>query len=383
MKVIHVFTILTTPKSFFDGQFRYLVNHGQEIWVTTSSVIDSDFSERNSINYVRLPIERKIAPLSDFRSIISLIRLIRKEKFDVVVGHTPKGAMVAMIAALLAGTRARVYYRHGLIYTTATGVKRYIFKTVERLTSMCANRIVNVSDSLCKLAITDNLNNKSKQTLIGHGTCSGIDAKTLFNPKKINEDRLLKFKNLYHLADDCFVIGFCGRLCKDKGIIELIEGFIEFRNLHSELYPKLLLVGPHDERDILPDGIKLIIDTDADIIATGFMQKTDLPYMYSLMDVFVFPSFREGFGMCVIEASAMQCPVLVSKSHGCVDSILEGKTGEYINLSSQGVTNGIVSMLSKEKRLMYGKNGRSWVINNFDYSVLWPKILDFYNTCCK
>lgn len=136
MKSLHVFTVISTPISFFDEQFKFLSTHGQQICVVSSSEEDSTFSERNSITYRQIDIKRKISPFSDVKVIVSLVRLIRQEKFDIVVGHTPKGAMVAMIAAKLAGVKTRIYYRHGLIYTTATGLKRTIFKTVERLTAV-------------------------------------------------------------------------------------------------------------------------------------------------------------------------------------------------------------------------------------------------------
>ncbi len=138
MKVLHVFTIINTPRSFFDDQFKYLSEHGQEIHVVTDSPEDVDFTQRNNIMYHQLPISRSISPFTDLKTIGALSRLIKKEKFDVVVGHTPKGAMVAMMSAKLSGVKSRIYYRHGYIYTTAKGMMRGLLKTIERVTAKCS-----------------------------------------------------------------------------------------------------------------------------------------------------------------------------------------------------------------------------------------------------
>ena len=381
MKVLHVFTIIGTPKAFFDGQFRYLSINGHEIHVVSDSPEDIEFSRRNSIRYYQISIERKINPFTDLSSIKDLIKLIKKEKYDIVVGHTPKGAMVAMIAAKIAGVNARIYYRHGLIYTTAKGFKRIILKTVEQFTAAFSTHIVNVSHSINKLAIKDHLNSDRKQNVIGAGTCGGIDTENVFNPELVSESENKKLKELVGIPKDDFVVGFCGRICKEKGIRELIDGFNRF--ILTNPKSKLLLIGSFDNRDILPDKYKIEIESNPNIISTGRIDKSKLPLYYSIMDVFVFPSYREGFGMCVIEASAMKIPILVSRSHGCVDSIREHKTGEYVDISPLGIMAGLEKMKNASFRKILGEEGRKFVVDNFENKVMWPKILNMYNNVIK
>lgn len=376
-KILHVFTIMMTPLTFFDGQFKYLGDNGQRIWVVSSSEENVDFSGRNNINYRQFDIKRRISPFADIKAIASLALFMRREDFDIVVGHTPKGAMIAMIAARIAGVRTRIYYRHGLIYTTATGFKRWLFKTVEQFTSLFATHIVNVSPSLSDLAINDHLNPERKQTVLGRGTCGGIDAKNLFDPSLVSTEDKDNEKALLGISKKDFVIGFCGRICKEKGIRELIDGFNIFKNRHPG--SKLLLVGPFDTRDILPDKYKVELICNPDIITTGGVEKARLPLLYSLMDVFVFPSYREGFGMSVIEASAMKVPVLVSRSHGCVDSFVEHKTGEHVEISAEGIFHGLENMKDPGLRHLMGEHGRNFVVENFDHSVMWPKISEMFS----
>lgn len=378
MNVLHVFTQSSTAQAFFDGQFRFLSENGHQITIVAGTEPTTEFCVNNKVLFKKIDIARRVDIKADIISIKNLIGLIKKEKYDAVFGHTPKGALVAMCAAWLSGVKIRVYYRHGLIYTTATGIRRYIFKTVEKLTSRLATQIINVSPSLSKLALKDGLNNDQKQTVIGVGTCGGIDTRNLFNPASLSDDNQIKLKQ--SIVGECdFVIGFCGRLCHDKGIPELVDGFKLFRSKHPEIKAKLLLIGSYDKRDVLEESIRKEISDNPDIVATGRQSKSNLPSLYSIMDLFVFPSYREGFGMSVIEASSMQVPVLVSRSHGCIDSIQENVTGQYIEISSKSISDGIENLYfnpNECKRL--GQNGRSFVMENFEQSVLWPKINNLY-----
>ena len=383
MKVLHVFTLVSTAKAFFNGQFKYLSDIGHDIHIAASPGDISEFCKQNNVKFHPVEIARRIDFSADLNSIKELSDLLSREKYDMIVGHTPKGALISMLAGKKCNVPIRVYYRHGLIYTTARGLKRQIFKAVERLTSSLATHIINVSQSLSDLAIQDHLNNEKKQQIIGSGTCGGIDTHNLFNPVLVDKKELELIKSKYQLNNTGFIIGFCGRLCRDKGIEELVEGFKLFHKRNSAISTKLLLIGGYDQRDILKSSVKEEIETNSHIINTGRIPHSDLPLYYSLMDVFVFPSYREGFGMSVIEASSMEVPILVSRSHGCINSILEGVTGKYINISAKDICDGLEDMFANPNRKKYGEAGREWVTENFDYSVMWPLIAQIYDEIAK
>lgn len=380
MKILHIFTLFSTAHSFFDGQFEYLSDHGYNLHLICSAAKQqNDFILRNKLKYNPVEISRSVSPIADIKAIWKICRYINKEEIDVVIGHTPKGALLGMIASFIMRVPRRVYYRHGLIFTTATGLKRLILKKEEQFVSMLANRIINVSPSLGKLAVDEHLNGAFKQQEIGSGTCGGIDATHKFNPNKLDSSLLKKIRTQQGLESNDFVIGFCGRLCKDKGVVELIEGYRLFQSNHPELSVKLLLLGGFDERDILPSDIKKEITNNRKIIFTDYITE-NIEYYYQLMDIFVFPSYREGFGMSVLEASSMEKPILVSKSHGCVDSIRNGVTGYYITLSSRGIADGLDRILDPNHRQQMGNSGRKFVLQNFDYQVMWPQVLAFYQS---
>ena len=379
MKLIHVFSIFGTAESFFDGQFKYLTDQGYEIVVVSSDAPNTDaFCKRNGVRFVPLNIPRSVSPMAIVKAVKSICSLIRKEKADAVFGHTPVGALCAMIAARLCGVKNRVYYRHGLIYTTMKGLKHTIFKAEEKFVASLATSVINVSHSLSKLAVADGLNKSEKQYVIGHGTCGGIDAQNIFNPSLVDADKLLILKKKLGLNDADIVFGFCGRICNDKGIPELVDAFELFQKLHSNIKAKLLFIGRFDTRDGISEEKKQQIESNSEIVISGHIDKVEIPYYYSMLDVFVFPSHREGFGMCVVEASAMEKPILDSRAHGCVDAIVEHETGEYIDLSADGICKGMELMLDEELREKLGKSGRKRVLEWYDFQMMWPLVSDLY-----
>ncbi|MFV0587857.1 glycosyltransferase [Bacteroides reticulotermitis] len=384
MKLIHVFSIFTTPQSFFDGQFGYLTKQGYEIvLVSSDDPAAIRFAEVNGLKFVPVEIPRSISLVTIIKAIRCICRLIKAEKADAVFGHTPVGALCAMIAARRCGVKKRVYYRHGLIYTTMTGIKRAIFKKEEQFVARLATDVINVSHSLAKLAVTDHLNSDKKQHVIGHGTCGGIDAQNIFNPALLDNSKVEFLRSKIGLEEANIVFGYCGRICNDKGIPELVDGFEMFQKLHPNVKVKLLFIGGFDTRDGVSEGKKRQIETNKDIIISGHISKGEIPYYYTLLDCFVFPSHREGFGMCVVEASAMKVPILDSKAHGCVDAIVEHETGEYIDLSAEGICKGMELMLDVDLRKYLGKRGREIVLERYDFRVMWPLISGLYDKILK
>ncbi len=384
MKLVHVFTVFATVEMFFEGQFKYLTEQGYEIVVVSSDSPNADaFCRRNGIRFAPIEIPRSVSPIKIAKVIKQLCTLIRKEKADAVFGHTPVGALCAMLAAKLCRVKNRVYYRHGVIYTTMQGLRRSIFKAEEKFVARLATSVISVSQSLSKLALDDSLNRAAKQQVIGHGTCGGIDAQNIFNPQLIDEAKLHKLKSDLGLGDADIVFGFCGRLCKDKGTPELVEAFEMFRRRHPDLKAKLLFIGKMDERDILQRSVKDAIAGSKDILLSGWISKYDIPYYYAMLDAFVFPSHREGFVISVLEASAMEKPVVVSRAHGCVDAIVEHETGEYIELSPAGICEGMELMLDADLRKRLGENGRKSVLRWYDAKIMWPLVGELYKNLLR
>lgn len=369
--VLHIVSVFFSVPIFFGDQFKHFYKKGFDMHVICSPNSEIKFhSFEHKYKYKEIPIKRSISICQDLVSLIKIVKYIKTNKIDTVVGHTPKGALLAMIGARIAQVPERVYFRHGLLYETSTGFKRWLLISLERLTAFCSTKIVCVSPSLFEKSLVDKLNQRYKQLVLGRGTCGGIDAISKFNPENILQDKLNNYRKIYNISKDNFVIGFCGRIVKDKGIVDLV---LAFKNIEKKYNVKLLLVGGFEDRDVLPKGIINEIISNENIIMTGFVYD-DIEYFYSLMSLFVLPSYREGFGLSVLEASAMQIPVLTTAVTGCIDSIINTKTGFYISNTVESIEENIVRMINYENLKSIGVQGREFVVEHFDNKILWEII---------
>ena len=372
-RILHVVNIYFVLPYFIGDQFKYFKSKGYDMFVACSqSEFLADFAKEKGFEYIETPVNRSISIGQDFKSIRAICRFIKDNEIGIIVGHTPKGGLLAMIAGWLCRVPNRIYFRHGLVYETSHGLKRFILKTVDRLASFCATKVVCVSSSVLKRSIEDKLAPAKKQLILGKGTCNGVDTENVFNPTLIQDKRLTDLREKYGIQSSDFVIGYSGRLVKDKGIIELVSAFERLKNAER---CKLLLVGMFEERDALPDEIKNHILNDNRIIYTGFING-GMEYYYSLMNVYVLPSYREGFPTGVLEAQAMEIPVITTRVTGCCDSIVEGMTGLFTSHDISDMTDKLDAI--RLHHAIDGKNGRKWVQENFDCCLIWKEIEKLY-----
>lgn len=372
-KVLHVITVSFVINHFFGKQFLYLKKKtGNEYHLACS--YSKDFIDlSNQLNFIPFEVEitRRISPLKDIAAIIKLYIYIKKNKITKVIGHTPKGALVAMIASYFARLSDRIYFRHGLIYETRFGYKKIILKNIERLTGFLATQVVCVSNSVKILSEKDKLNSPQKNIVLGLGTCNGIDTLGKYNPNfiDINEKKMLESK--LDIGGHK-IVGYVGRLVKDKGIDELILAWEKI----IEKYPKvkLLLVGPIENRDEISSYSKNFIFTNQSVIFTDYVSDAS-PY-FSLIDIFILPTFREGFPTVALEASSMEIPVLITKATGCTEAIVDGWSGKFITHSIDDIAEKVLFYLNNEAiAKQHGKQGRIFVSDNFEEKFIWDSLV--------
>ena len=371
--ILHVVNIYFVLPYFIGDQFKYFKEKGYNMNVVCSpSEYLSDYAQKQGFEYLESPVNRNISIGQDFDSIRNICKFIKKQKIDIVVGHTPKGGLLAMIAGWLMRVPVRIYVRHGLVYETSKGLKRFMLMSVDRLASFCSTKVVCVSPSVLRKSIEDHLGPPKKQMIWHKGTCNGIDTLNHFNPAEIVPTRLTDLKARYGIGEEDFVIGYSGRLVKDKGIIELVHAFDKLQQADN---CKLLLVGMFEERDALPEDIQERILNDSRIIYTGFING-GMEYFYSMMDIYVLASYREGFPTGVLEAQAMEKPVITTRVTGCCDSIIDGRTGFFVNNTAEDIAEKIDKI--RLDKVIDGCEGRKGVIENFDSRLVWKEIEKLY-----
>ena len=240
--------------------------------------------------------------------------------------------------------------------------------------AICKNSTMIQPDSFGNLEFCrkEGFYNESNSCVIWNGSAKGIDLSAYDITKK--QEYSEEIKKQYGINKDDIVIGFVGRLGREKGCNEL---FTSFRNIKKD-YPnaKLLFVGPIEKEETIDPELLDYFRTCDDIIKTGRVSGVER-YM-SAMDVFTLPSYREGFGMSVVEASAMGVPVVTTKYPGPSGAMKESITGLCVDVKdAEGLEKSLRDLIeNKEKATEMGRNGRDFVVNSFDQKIFIDKYME-------
>ncbi len=328
---------------------------------------------------ISVPMEREIRPFRDLVSLFKLYRALKAVRPDVVDVSTPKAGLLGAMAAWFAGVSCRVYTLRGLRLETATGIKRWILWLAEWIACTCSHRVVPVSESLRLRAIELRLVSPRKARSLGNGSC-GVDIEH-FTPTNRGTKKVAQLRQGLGLTGSETVIGFVGRFVKDKGMRELVEAFRELSLSRSDL--RLLLVGDFESGDPVEAEVRQYIESDPSVLRPGFVTDT-APY-YSLMDVFVLPTHREGFPGVPLEAQACEVPVVTTNATGAVDSVQHGVTGFIVPVNdTKALTQAIDTLLSNPRlRVGMGRAGRKWMQQEFRPEVIWQAHAKMYREMLK
>lgn len=323
-KICFVTTISGTIKAFLLDFAQYLVEkNGYDV----TFICDNDESmysyTNDHIHYIPISIKRGIG--FDGLSVIrQLEKIFRDNCFDIVQYATPNASFYASIAAKKIGVKNRLYTHWGSRYMGyGRGVSRWLFKTLEKTT--CENSTVIETESLSLLdySVKDGLYPKDKASVIWNGSACGVKLENYDLSQR--EVWRTKIRAQYNIPDESVVFGWCGRITRDKGHNELFEAFRRLNNENKKA--RLLVVGSYDNVDTIDAELFKWAQESEEVIFTGSVPSIEVPEYYSAMDVFCSLSYREGFGLVVIEAASMRLPAIVTNVPGQIDTIISGETG--------------------------------------------------------
>ncbi len=355
---------------FYKGLLDYFVDKGFEITVITSP--DKQFINKLSprVQYVYIPMIRGISPLKDLWALIRLIGVLKNKRFDIIQYCTPKAAFLGSIASWLCRIPVRLYLMWGIYYTSQAGLLRIVMKMIEKLSCFFSTHISPDSFGNYYFAINEGLCSAGKISVVGEGSASGIDLDR-FNPDRL-QDKRVEIRKSLNIHSGSIVVGFIGRLCRDKGINELVLVFEELAKKNVALY--LLLVGPMEaEIHEFEKSVQYMLQYNQNILRVGYQDKPE--EFLAAMDIFVLPSYREGFGSVNIEASAMSLPVVSTDTPGTRSSVLDSETGLLVPAKSVDRLKEALETLIDNKGLRerMGKAGNQWE-KKFEQKSLWEKI---------
>lgn len=375
--LLHVVTVASSL-DFLKGQARYVSEHGFDVHIVASPDHDlmSRFATTEGASAHEVPMSRTIAPLEDLRSLFRLWSLIARLRPDIVHAGTPKGGFLGMVAAALNRVPVRIYHIHGIRSMTATGWLKVVLQSTEWLACLLSTRVLCVSPSTREAAIAAHLCPAKKAVVLGSGSCNGVDALGRFDPGRDNRLPHADLRQHLKLPPTGLVLGFVGRVVRDKGIAELAVAWRDLAARFPDLY--LVLVGPPEQGDPVSPEVLHDLENHPRVRFVAAVTET-APY-YSLMDVVVLPSYREGLPNVLLEAAAMRLPTVATRVPGCTDAIVDGVTGTLVPpYSGQALAEAIAAYLhSPGLRRKHGAAGREHVLRDFDPEALWRKVLTLY-----
>lgn len=370
-KLLRLTTADISLNALLKGQLRYLSQYFEVVGVASDTGVLQQVAEREGVRVVDVPMHREISLWADCKSLWSLIKLFRRERPDIVHANTPKASLLGMVAAMLCGVPHRIYLVTGLRFETTHGILRLILKTMERITCLCATKVIPEGDGVKATLLRERITRKPMQKIL-NGNINGIDLAWFDRTEEVMD----KAANVRGENTD-FTFVFIGRMVRDKGINELVEAFDRLSREQTDV--RLRLVGRfEDELDPVPIQTKERIEHNEKIVFEGY--QTDVrPYLVA-SDVLVLPSYREGFPNVILQAGAMGLPVIVTDINGSDEVVEQGVNGVIIPKKSADELYHAMSqmVLKRERTTQMASVARGMVASRFDQQELWRAIVEMY-----
>lgn len=369
-KICFVTTASGTLKAFVLNTAKYI--HENTDWdITFICNYDKQFEEKlpDCIHYIPVKMERGIN-LGGIKAIAELKRIFKREKFDLIQYSTPNASLYASVAGKLAKVPVRLYCQWGMVFVGFSGIKRRIFKLMEKFICKLSTWIEPDSKSNLKFSHEQGLYPEDKGSVIWNGSASGVNLQKFDISQK--SDYRKAIRSQYQISEDAFVYGFVGRITRDKGINELLSAFKQLSPENSYL----MLVGSEEINKNIDFDLFNWSKSAENVIYTG---STSVVEQYlSAMDVYILPSYREGFGSGVIEAEAMGLPVIVSNIPGPTDAMLKDETGLVVEKADVRSLKEAMEIIRNDRELYQSlaSNTLAFAENNFEQGKLFEHILD-------
>lgn len=305
------------------GQVAYLVSKGFRVVIVSGPGEEINrLCAAEGAALITIPFSRSITPFHDLYLLFRLMRIIKTVKPDIINAGNPKPGLLLTLAAWLLRKNGRVFTLHGLVSDSRTGFKGWMISRFEKLSCSLAQKVLVVSPSLAQHAIRRGLLSSHKAVIIGKGSYNGIDLNRFHRtPAVIDNTRSLQQE--HGINSEQFVFGFVGRITSDKGIDILFPAFEKLYVENNTV--RLVLAGPVDDENALPSALIQKLRNHPGVHLLGNVP--DIVPVYPMMQVLVLSSYREGFGNVLLEAAAMNVPVIAPAIPGCSDAMRPGFNG--------------------------------------------------------
>lgn len=370
-KICFVVAVPGTANAFLRDHIEALQDN-YDVYIAGNIKSRDEIAKLNVSDFHNIDIYREISLFKDIRAVWQLFRYFKKMKFDAVHSVSPKAGLTCALAARVAGIRHRTHIFTGQVWATRTGAMRSLLKSIDWIIAHLDNHILVDGESQRQFLIQNGVVRESKSHVLGAGSISGVNTER-FAP---SIESRAKAREEIGVNEDKVVFTFMGRANKEKGVYEIFEAFNNLVPKHPEAF--LLFFGSDEgncfshltEYPNIRDGVNFM-----------YFGRTSTPgFHLQASDVFLMPSYREGFGTSVIEASCLGIPVICSDAYGIMDAMVDNVTGWRCNVADVASLQDAMekAILSPDLRKQYGQNGRKRVLELFSGHVITQEWVKFY-----
>lgn len=366
--------VVASPLTIYFFLLGHIAELSREIDLTIVTNVDDPNFLKNiegNIKVISLPFERNVSIFKDFKNLVQLFFIFRRERYELVHTLSPKTGLLGMFAAWLARVPLRVHTFQGEVWITRTGLLRTLLKTLDNLMARCANHLLVVSRSEEDFLVREGVVGEGRLKMLANGTICGVDVARFKSDSKARA----QVRTELDIADADRVILYVGRLNVDKGLLDLAKAFVNVGTVYPNTH--LLLVGP-DEENIQPRIEKICCALACRIHFVGYTAEPER-YM-AASDFLCLPSYREGFGMVLLEAAATGLPTIGSRIYGISDAIVDGHTGLLFNVANVNDLTAKLICLLEDPLLarQMGNNGQVRARRDFDSQAVSLALLAYY-----
>jgi glycosyltransferase involved in cell wall biosynthesis len=320
----------------------------------------SHAAEQRGVTIVALDeLHREVAPLNDFRAIVHLAKLIRRERPDILHTHTAKAGAVGRVAALLSGDARPpiiVHTFHGhVLRGYFNPLMTFGFRLLERWLATFTTALIAVSpevrDDLVRLGVAP----AKKFAIVRLGI--QLDERISADMGARAETR-----RVLGVSENAFVVGWVGRMTAVKRTDDVLRAFKGLLDRGVDAY--LCLIGDGPDRDHL-ERYAHELGIVRRCLFLGYQD--EVGRFYQAIDTLILPSTNEGTPVSVIEALAAERPAVATKVGGIPDVIRADIDGFLVDVGDANALAEQLAVLARdpELRAEMGANGRANVLERY------------------
>ncbi len=373
-KICYVATIPAVVNAFLRPHIQAAAKH-YDVTVICNAT-DSHLLSDLKAALILIPIERKPSLWQDIQTAIRLFKIFRHNQFDIVHSIMPKTGLLAMFMAYLAAIPVRIHTFTGQVWATRSGTKRAVLKGFDKLIGYFSTCTLADSPSQRDFLVSEKVIAPDKIMVIGEGSICGIDPER-FRPDPHSKEAI---RQELKIAPDDRVILFVGRLNRDKGLLDLAKAF----NIVAKKYSDTVLLFVGSEEDVLFDDIRQLCAEYQNRLR--YVRFTPFPERYmASADIFCLPSYREGFGMTIIEAAACGLPTVGSRIYGITDAVKDQESGLLFTAGDANELSQALSTLLSDKELLerMSDKARARTLELFTSQKITDEMIAMYKNLLK